>query len=274
MDIIQTKKGTEIVDFGEINLPLTLDCGQAFRWEETEKGIFRGVAFGKETLVSKTENGLLFIDTPKNDAEIIWSHYFDLHTDHKEILKRLTEDPYIKESYNKYGTLRILRQEPWEALCSFIISSCNNIPRIKGIIKRLSEKYGEKTGNSYSFPDAGNLALKSEDDLAFLKAGYRVPYILDAARKVAEGEINFENIRKMNETDARNELMKIRGVGKKVADCTMLFSLDFTNIYPVDRHIDRATKAYYPEGLPSCFVPHSGLAQQYIFTRMLEEKSK
>lgn len=273
MEIIPTKNGTHIVNFGEINLPLTLDCGQAFRWEETEKGIFRGVAYGKETLVSQTEDGLFFRNTSAEDAEKIWSDYFDLSTDHEKITERLCKDPYIKEAYGRYGTLRILRQEPWEALCSFIISSCNNIPRIKGIIKRLSEKYGEKTGECFSFPSAQTLAVKSEEDLSFLKAGYRVPYILDAARRVAEGETNLEEIRKMSENEARNELMKIRGVGKKVADCTMLFSLGFTDVYPVDRHIDRATKLYYPDGLPDCFKPHSGLAQQYIFSRMLEEKN-
>ena len=205
-----------------------------------------------------------------DDIKEIWSHYFDFETDHKIILSRLTRDPFIKASYEKYGTIRILNQDPWETLCSFIISSCNNIPRIKGIIKRLSEAYGVKCGELYSFPDAKILAVKSEEDLAFLKAGYRVPYIIDAAKKVAGGEIDLQKIKNMPEAEARRELMKIKGVGKKVADCTMLFSLEFTDVYPVDRHIERATKEYYPNGIPDFFHPHSGLAQQYIFSRMIE----
>lgn len=272
MELISRKNGTEAVGFGEINLPLTLDCGQAFRWEPSGDGIFRGIAYSKEVQVASTENGLLFLGASKDDVEEIWTGYFDLKTDHKQILDRLSEDPFIKASYEKYGTIRILNQDPWETLCSFIISSCNNIPRIKGIIKRLSLAFGEKTGECHSFPSAETLAVKTADDLAFLKAGYRVPYILDAAKKVAEGEISPENIRKMSEADARKELMKIKGVGKKVADCTMLFSLGFTDVYPVDRHIERATKEYYPNGIPDFFHPHSGLAQQYIFSRMIERQ--
>lgn len=270
MELISRKNGIEAVDFGNINLPLTLDCGQAFRWEASGEGIFRGIAFSKEVQVTATENGILFIGASKDDVEEIWKKYFDLETDHDQILKILSEDPFIKSSYEKYGTIRILNQEPWETLCSFIISSCNNIPRIKGIIKRLSCAFGEKKGESFTFPSAETLAVKTADDLAFLKAGYRVPYILDAAKKVAEGEISPEAIRKMNESEARKELMKIKGVGKKVADCTMLFSLGFTDVYPVDRHIERATKEYYPNGIPDCFHPYSGLAQQYIFSRMTE----
>lgn len=270
MELIPRKNGTETVGFGEINLPLTLDCGQAFRWEAKENGIYTGVARSKEVKIKKTDDGILFINTSPDDIKEIWSHYFDFETDHKIILSRLTRDPFIKASYEKYGTIRILNQDPWETLCSFIISSCNNIPRIKGIIKRLSEAYGEKCGELYSFPDAKILAVKSEEDLAFLKAGYRVPYIIDAAKKVAGGEIDLQKIKNMPEAEARRELMKIKGVGKKVADCTMLFSLEFTDVYPVDRHIERATKEYYPNGIPDFFHPHSGLAQQYIFSRMIE----
>ncbi len=266
MEIIRDKNSTYVTGFGSLNLPLTLDCGQAFRWEETEKGIFTGVAFGKETKVCKKEDGLLFINTSEEDVKEIWIKYFDLETDHEEIIQRLSQDEIIKTAHEKYGTIHILNQEPWEALCSFIISSCNNIPRIKGIIKRLSECFGEKTGEGFSFPSAKSIAVKGEEDLSFLRAGYRVPYILDAAKKVAEGEIDFNRIRKLSEEDARSELMKIKGVGKKVADCTLLFSLGFTDVYPVDRHIKRATEEYYPDGLPSCFSPYSGLAQQYIFS--------
>ena len=265
MELFEGKTGTEAVNFGEINLPLTLDCGQAFRWEKEDGEIFRAVAFGKETAVKRTENGLLFIDTPKEDVERIWADYFDLKTDHKEILTRLSQDSFLDESIRSFGTLHILNQDPFETLISFIISSCNNIPRIKGIIKKLCEGFGEKTKTSYTFPSPKVLATKTEEELSFLKAGYRVPYILDASRRVAEGETDLEAIRNETSENARKELMKIKGVGKKVADCTMLFSLGFRDTYPVDRHIERATKELYPDGLPSFFTPDSGLAQQYIF---------
>lgn len=272
MELLHHKNGTEVLNPDNINLALTLDCGQAFRWLETEKDVFTGVAYKRQTRVKKTENGILFIDTPEDEVREIWIKYFDLNTDHNEIITRLSGDKHIKSAYEKYGTIHILNQEPWEALCSFIISACNNIPRIKGIIKRLSEKYGDAAGDGFSFPSAKTLATKSEDELSFLRAGYRVPYILDAAKRVAEGETDFDSIRLMTEEEARKELMKIKGVGKKVADCTMLFSLGFTDVYPVDRHIERATREYYPDGLPSFFTPHSGLAQQYIFSSMIDKE--
>ena len=273
MKIKTLPEGILVSDFGEINLPLTLDCGQAFRWEKRDDGSFFGVAYGKEAVIREEENGLLFVGSSEEDVRSIWVNYFDLEKDHEKIRGILSEDPFIKSAYDKFGMIRILNQDPWETLCSFIISSCNNIPRIKGIIKRLSEKYGEKTGEGYSFPEAQLLAEKTEDELAFLKAGYRVPYILDAAGKVASGEIDLENIRLMSEDEARRELMKIRGVGKKVADCTLLFSLGFTDCYPVDRHIERATAEFYPDGLPPFFSPYSGIAQQYIFSYMLDRKN-
>lgn len=272
MELITRKNGIEIADFGDINLPLTLDCGQAFRWVDKGDGYFYSVAYSKEATIKRTENGLLFVNGNEEDIRNVWIPYFDLETDHKEITDRLSKDKFIKSAFEKYGTIRILNQEPFETLCSFIISSCNNIPRIKGIINRLCEAYGDKTGEGYSFPDAKTIAVKTEEELSFLRAGYRVPYILDAAKKVAEGEIDLESIKALSEDDARKELMRIKGVGKKVADCTLLFSLGFTDCYPVDRHIERATKEFYPDGLPAFFSPNSGLAQQYIFSYMLENK--
>ncbi len=269
MKISQTEKGIFVQNFGEINLGLTLDCGQAFRWEKNADGTFSGIAYGKSVTVKAENGGLLFTDTCYEDVEKIWTDYFSLSSDYGNTVERLCRDSFILEAYKHFGAIRILNQEPWETLCSFIISACNNIPRIKGIIKRLCEAFGENTGNGYTFPSAQLIAEKSEEELAFLKAGYRVPYIIDAARRVADGEIDFNYIRTLSQDEARKELMKIKGVGRKVADCTLLFSLGFTDCYPVDRHIERATKAFYPDKLPDFFSPDRGLAQQYIFSYMI-----
>lgn len=271
MELISHSNGTEAVNFGGINLPLTLDCGQAFRWRSNMDNTFTGIAFGRELTVSPTDNGMFFYNTDITEIEEIWADYFDLNRDYPAIIKRISRDKYVKKAVDKYGVIRILNQEPWETLCSFIISSCNNIPRIKSIINTLCESFGEKTGSGYSFPSAEVIAEKTPEQLSVLRAGYRVPYILDAAQKLADGEIDPQRLRTLSENEARNELMKIRGVGKKVADCTMLFSLGFTDVYPVDRHIERATKEYYPLGLPPCFSPHSGLGQQYIFSERIEK---
>lgn len=270
MELIKENNNTRLCGHTPFNLGLTLDCGQAFRWESTGENIYRGIAFGLEKSIRDDKDSILFFDTSPDEIREIWADYFDISTDHEAIMKRLSQDPFISEAYSRFGGIHILRQEPWETLCSFIISACNNIPRIKGIVNRLSEGYGKSVGEGFTFPDAKTLAVLSEDDLSFLRAGYRVPYILDAARRVAEGEIDFDAIRKMSEDEARRELMKIKGVGRKVADCTLLFSLGFTDCYPVDRHIERATKELYPDGIPEIFSPHKGLAQQYIFTSRIK----
>lgn len=270
MELIKESNNTRLCGYTPFNLGLTLDCGQAFRWEQTGENTYRGIAFGRELSVRNDGDSLLFLNTSEDEIKEIWADYFDLDTDHREIMKRLSQDKFIKDAYERFGGIHILRQEPWETLCSFIISACNNIPRIKGIVSRFSEALGERTGEGFSFPDAKTVAVLSEEELGFLRAGYRVPYILDAARRVAEGEIDFDAIRAGPEEDARRELMKIKGVGRKVADCTLLFSLGFTDCYPVDRHIERATKEIYPEGLPSFFSPDRGLAQQYIFTSRIK----
>ena len=265
MELVSIKNDTVMSDFGNINLPLTLDCGQAFRWKAAGDGKFTGISRGHETVISSDGETIIFHNTPKEDVENIWADYFDTAADYPSILKKLSDDEKVCSAISNYGIIRILNQEPWETLCSFIISACNNIPRIKGIVERLCEAYGEKTGSSYSFPSAEVLAAKTAEDLVFLRAGYRAPYIIDAAQKVASGEIDLKAIKAMDEISAEKELMKISGVGKKVADCTMLFSLGFRDTYPVDRHIARANAELYPDGLPECFNGNKGLAQQYIF---------
>ena len=265
MNIIQHKQYVEVSDFGQINLELTLDCGQAFRWEALADGSFYGIADSRETRVKKQGDSLLFFNTSEKDVRDFWINYFDLNVDYEAVLSRLCRDEKISLASSLYGTIRLLNQEPFETLCSFIISACNNIPRIKSIIKTLCESFGEKCENGYSFPSADVLASLNEDDLSVIRAGYRIPYLLDAARKVKSGEIDFDKIRNLSEDEARKELMKINGVGKKVADCTLLFSLGFKDCYPVDRHIARADSILYPDGLPDFFSGNKGLAQQYIF---------
>lgn len=255
----------EVSNFGDINLSLTLDCGQAFRWKE-QNGLWHSVAYGKSAQIKQNENSLYFYNSNIDDVKNIWIKYFDLERDYESVLKSFSEDELIFEAVKKSGTVRILNQEPWEALCSFIISQCNNIPRIKGIINTLCANFGEELSDgSYAFPSAETIAKKTEEDLSVLHAGYRTPYILAAARAVASGELDLTSLTASPLDDARKALMGIRGVGRKVADCTLLFSMGFSQVFPVDRHIDRAVKELYPEGLPACFDPFPGLAQQYIF---------
>lgn len=255
----------EVSDTGEINLGITLDCGQAFRWKENADKSWTGVVRGIETTVTKTENGLLFQGITAQQFTDVFYDYFDFGKDYAKILSQLSQDESLKKAIDAYGTIRILNQEPWEALCSFIISACNNIPRIKGIIERLCESFGERTGNSFSFPSPEKIASLEVSDLDIIRAGYRSPYIISAARMICNNEIDLDSLKNKSVDICEKELMKITGVGKKVADCTILFGLGHIDAFPVDRHIKRICEDLYPEGLPDCINGYGGIAQQYMF---------
>lgn len=256
-----------------VNLDITLDCGQAFRWVKNENGAWRGAVRGIETEIEEIDGGLLFHSITESEFYGVFYDYFDFGRDYTAILKSFKSDPLLKETAEHYGVIRILNQEPWEALCSFIISSCNNIPRIKSIIEKLCVNFGEKINNMYSFPSAERIASLDISALDVLRAGYRNEFIMDASRAAAEGRIDFEKIKTLDMDSARNELMTIKGVGKKVADCAMLYGLGFIDSFPVDRHIKRIEEQFYPNGLPECVKGYSGIAQQYMFHFQRTENS-
>lgn len=249
----------------EMNLAITLDCGQAFRWRQNEDASWTGVVRGFETTIRETEEGLRFYGIDRKTFDEVFYDYFDFSRDYEAVLTALSADSHLKKAIADYGTIRILRQEPWEALCSFIISACNNIPRIKGIIDRLCESFGEKTATSYTFPSAEKIASLTPSELEVIRAGYRAPYIIDAARKVTDGTVILEDLYNMSVEECERALMQINGVGKKVADCTILFGLGHVEAFPVDRHINRLCQELYPGGLPVCIKNAEGIAQQYMF---------
>lgn len=255
----------EVSDFGSINLDITLDCGQAFRWYKDNNNLWHGVVKGIETAVESVDDKLRFYNITEEQFFGIFFDYFDFGRDYDSILNSFKNDRYLAKAVEMYGTIRILNQEPWEALCSFIFSACNNIPRIKGIIERFCLNFGEPTATSYSFPSAEKTATLTTDDLSVLRCGYRAPYILSAAKMIAHGETDLEKLKSASLEECEKELMKIHGVGKKVADCTMLFGLSHIDAFPVDRHIRRICEKLYPEGLPECTKGAEGIAQQYMF---------
>lgn len=245
------------------DLGLCLDCGQAFRWVKKEER-WHGVAFGKALTVEQKEGKLIFYNCTEDDFEKIWKPYFDLDCDYEKIVTSY-DDEYLKAAVSEYSGIRILRQEPWEALCSFIISQNNNIPRIKGIIERLCDAFGEGDEGSKSFPSAERLAALSVEDLAPLRSGFRAKYIIDAAQKVTEGSVDFSKIESMPIEFGREELQKIKGVGAKVAECTLLYGFHKTEAFPVDVWVKRIMAEMYPAGLPECTKGTEGIAQQYLF---------
>lgn len=245
------------------NLGLCLDCGQAFRWSfDGEK--WNGVAYGRPLSVKQTDGKLIFYGCDERAFNEIWRDYFDLGLDYEKIVSSYS-DGYLKEAVKEYRGIRILRQEPWEALCSFIISQNNNIPRIKGIIDRLCTRFGEDAGGLFAFPSAEKLSQLTPEDLAPLRAGFRAKYIIDAAQKVSNGEVDFNKINTSPIEFGRNELQKIKGVGAKVAECTLLYGFHKLEAFPVDVWVKRIMSELYPEGLPECTRGSEGVAQQYLF---------
>ena len=265
MECLKTETGVKISGVKDFDLAQTLDCGQSFRWAETDNG-FYGIAFDREVVMRLEKNTLYIDNCDEKEFDSIWKDYLDLDLDYGKIREELSElHPILKEAGEYASGIRILRQEPWEALCTFIISQNNNIKRIKGIVARLCESFGEKVGSGYTFPRAETLAKLEPDDLAPLRAGFRNKYIIDAAQKVASGEVNLEICRTLPYDEARAELMKIKGVGVKVADCALLFGMHRIEAFPVDVWMKRALEKLFPDMIPSDFGEYAGIAQQYIF---------
>ncbi|MBR6334933.1 MAG: DNA-3-methyladenine glycosylase 2 family protein [Clostridia bacterium] len=257
-----------------LNFALTLDCGQAFRWSLTEDGGIHGVAFGKALTIYDKGDEALLLGADETDFNKIWKNYFDLDRDYEKICKKLSRDESLKKAISAYPGIRILRQDPWETLCSFIISQNNNIPRIKGIIDRLCTTLGDDLGDGdFSFPSPERILEAGAEGLAPLRAGFRVKYILDAAEKVAGGTVDFDKTEKAPPEEGAEELKKIKGVGDKVAACALLYGFGKVDALPVDVWVKKILAELYPNGLPDCTEGVRGIAQQYLFhwRRNLEE---
>lgn len=250
----------------ELDIVKTFECGQCFRWNSDEKGVYRGIASGCYAELEVVDNSV-YITSDADEA--FWREYFDLETDYDEISSAFTGD-YL-EVCREYGRgIRILRQEAWEALCSFIISQCNNISRIKGIVERLCTLFGEeiRVGDKvyYTFPTAERVACLTVEDLAPLRSGYRAEYIIIAAKAVADGSLDLEALKRVDYRDAIKELRRLKGIGEKVANCVVLFGLWHMEAFPIDVWMKRALKENFPADFcPETLGPYAGLAQQYIF---------
>lgn len=262
------KKDNDLLVIPEdiFSLPQTLDCGQAFRWEKTENNKWHGVVKGTPLTVYETAEGIVFENTTEGQFNTIWKDYFDFDTDYKKIREAFSGDLYLSKAMDFCGGIRLLKQEPWEALCSFIISQNNNIPRIKGIISRLCETFGDDLGNGdFSFPAAERLANMTPEELAPLRAGFRAKYIVDAAIKVASGEVPLYSLPQLPLEEGLNSLMKITGVGPKVASCALLYGCGKKDAFPIDIWVKKILKELYPDGFHFEDSPYKGIAQQYLF---------
>lgn len=252
----------------DFSLPDTLDCGQAFRWREEPDGAWRGICGARSLRLAQTGEDIVLLDTGEADFLAYWREYFDLGRDYAELKRLLCADPVLAEAVRHSPGIRVLRQDGWEALCTFIVTQNNNIKRIKGIVEKLCESFGEPTEGGFAFPTAERLAALSEEDLAVLHCGYRSPYLIDCSRRVAEGRLDLGALRTLPLDEARRALLTVKGIGPKVADCALLFGFGRQECFPQDVWIKRAMAELFPEGLPDFALPVAGIAQQYIFHYM------
>ena len=259
----------------DIDLYRTFNCGQAFRWKSITDFIFTCVLGEKIITVSKDGDTLSFFPCNEED-KAFFINYFDITTDYKAVENLMRKNEVISTCVPYAKGIRILNQAPFETLISFIISANNNIKRISKTINNLCVTAGERIGDSehFSFPTPKSLADMNIDELKQVGTGYRAPYIKDTATKILEG-FCLEELKHMDYCEARKRLMQLKGVGAKVADCVLLFSLGHTNAFPMDVWMKRAVNIMFFNGKQaSCdelcnlidgLGENAGIIQQYIF---------
>lgn len=271
----------------DFNLKHILECGQCFRWKLEEDGSYTGVIKnGVINVFGEDDNKIIFtceiIGNPKKDIE----EYFDFSRNYGNIknIISLNDDNMVKAIKYGYG-IRILRQDSWEMLISYIISAANNIPRISKTIENISKAYGKKIlfkeKEYFLFPTPEELSKATMEDLRNLNLGFRDKYVFEATKGVVSGKIDLENINKLPYKDAKKELMKINGVGSKVADCILLFSMNKAEAFPIDTWIKKVMIGLYntkdslkdiEKYAENRFGEYAGIAQQYLFYYMRENK--
>ena len=251
----------------KFSLSDTLLCGQCFRWEKLSDEMFAGVVASKYVEVSYDGELLTFYNVSEKFFKGCLVEYFDLNTSYSDIQKDLLGRHDVLDQAIKYAPgIRILKQDSFEAMISFIISQNNNIKRISSIVKRLCENFGTRSDDgAYAFPTVDQLVSLREKDFDVLKCGFRVPYIMDAVRKVYMGELDLDEVKNLSLADARNVLMTVHGIGPKVAECVLLYGMHRLDAFPMDVWMKKAMSEFFQGLSPKDFGPYAGVAQQYIF---------
>jgi N-glycosylase/DNA lyase len=278
-----------VKDVRNFELAHIFECGQCFRWNKQENANYIGVAFGKVIEVEKRENDVIIYNTTEEDFKNIWVNYFDLYRDYSEIKNILSKDPLLEKSVQFGNGIRLLKQDPFELIVSFIISANNRIPMIKRAIEKISIQWGNtieyKGKEYYAFPSLEQISEASEEELEKCGTGFRAKYIKDTVSKIylnktgASEEYNEKYdiswIKEQDDNECHKELQKFMGIGPKVADCIMLFSMQKYSAFPVDVWVKRAMQHFYlapdvslkkiREFAVNKFDKLSGFAQQYLF---------
>lgn len=265
----------------DYSLDHTLGCGQAFRWTRVGDA-WEGVV-GTRWVRLREADETIVAETAEAQQDWGWlNEALQLRVDLQAILATFPDDPALAEAVAACGGLRVLRQEPWECLASFMLSATKQIVQIRQIVATLCERFGDAVAvpaghpPAYAFPRPGQLAELTEAQLRECKAGFRAPRLLAAARAVAEGRLDLDTLGQLPLDDTRARLMALDGVGRKIADCVLLFAGGFDQVFPIDVWVLRALhELYFPRRRPrpsvlrhfseTHFGPYGGHAQQYLF---------
>ncbi len=278
----------------DYDLACTLNSGESFRWNPHGNG-WVGVVHGRWVKL-KQQPGLVIARTATPQTDWRWlADYLQVEVNIEAIFATFPDDATLQRAIRECRGLRLLKLDPWECLASFILSSSKQIVQIRQIVALLCERYGTRLATpageppAFDFPTAQRLASLTEADLRACKMGFRAPYLLATARRVATGDCNLERLRSLSVDEARAELVELPGVGEKIANCVLLYAYGFPTAFPLDVWLIRALRQFYFRGRRAHvkklrefsrkhFGPHSGYAQQYLFhwirTRWEKEPSQ
>lgn len=262
------QRGRDVIITGvsHFDLSQTLDCGQAFRWSECEDGSFSGIAHGRRLDISLDQNELALKNCTVEEFHDTWKNYFGFGRDYEALREEFAGEENLIKALEFSPGLRLMRQDTWETLVSFILSQHTNIPRIKKMVTTLCETLGNPLPcGGFTFPTPEKIASANASDLAPIKAGYRTKYVIDAACQVAGKKIDLTALEHQPTADVKKALLSILGVGPKVADCVLLYGFGREECYPVDVWIKRAMTKLYPGGFPDSLKNQAGIAQLFLF---------
>ncbi|HPY57108.1 MAG TPA: DNA glycosylase [Sedimentibacter sp.] len=279
MNIIQKDNKIIVHDIRDFNITHIFECGQCFRWNREEDGSYTGVVKNKVINVLQQKNTVEFNNINTDDYDII-KNYFDFDTDYETIKNTLNTDEIMAEAIKFGEGIRILNQEEWETMISFMISANNRIPMIKKVIENLSVSFGDYIGNYrgkdyFSFPTAERLSAAPVERILECKAGFRAPRIKEAATRFLYEKDKIYNIKNMSYNEGLAYLKTYKGIGDKVANCILLFSMKHFDTFPVDVWVRRVMQTLYVSKetkdadirkfAENKFGKYSGFAQQYLF---------